>query len=112
MNDKELAVKFAQLDKNIEALDRHEKEFKKRLDDINMGMVDVNTTLKIILAKVDNLPERVRAIEMEKAENRYVNSVVKPVFIFLIGMFSSYLFNNVVVANREEKQLYKKERNK
>lgn len=112
MTDKELAVKFTQLDKNIETLDRHEKEFKKRLDDINMGMVDVNTTLKIILAKVENLPERVRAIEMEKAENRYVNSVVKPVFIFLIGMFSSYLFNNVVLANRDEKQLYKKERNK
>jgi hypothetical protein len=112
MNDKELAVKFAKLEGEIQTLDRHEKEFKKRLDDISMGMVDVNTTLKIILAKVDNLPERVRAIEMEKAENRYLNSVVKPVFIFLIGMFSSYLFNNVVVANRDEKQLYKKERNK
>jgi hypothetical protein len=112
MTDKEIAVKFSNLASEIATLDRHEKIFQKRLDDINIGMVDVNTTLKIILAKVDNLPERVRAIELEKAENRYVNSVVKPVFIFLIGMFSSYLFNNVVVANRDEKTLYKKERNK
>jgi hypothetical protein len=112
MTDKELAVKFMQLDKDIQSLDRHEKEFKKRLDDINIGMVDINTTLKIILNKVDNLPERVRAMELEKAENRYLNSVVKPVFIFLIGMFSTYLFNSVVVPNRDEKILYKKERNK
>jgi hypothetical protein len=112
MTDKDIAVKFMQLDKNVESLDRHEKKFNTRLDGIDLSLIDVNTTLKVILSKVDKLPERVHAMELEKAENRYLNSVVKPVFIFLIGMFSSYLFNNVVVANRDEKQFYKKERNK
>jgi len=103
MTDKDIAVKFSELNNKIETLDRHEKEFKKQLSDISLGMIDVNTTLKVILSKVDNLPDRVRVMELEKAENRYLNSVVKPFFIFFIGMVCSFVFNNIIFAQKKEK---------
>jgi hypothetical protein len=103
MTDKDIAVKFSEVSGKIATLDRHEKEFKDRLSGIELGMIDVKTTLSIILSKVDKLPERVHAIELEKAENRYLNSVVKPFFIFFIGMVCSFVFNNIIFAQKEEK---------
>jgi len=109
MTKQEIEIKFTKIDGQIEALDRHEKQFKARLDNIDVGLLDLNLSMKQLLVKMDKIPEKVHAMELEKAENRYLNSVVKPVIIFVIGMVSQYVFNNMVVANREEKQQYKKE---
>lgn len=104
MTDKDIVVKFTELKGQIQTLDRHEKEFSKRLDLIDIGLVDINTSIKIMLSKIEKLPERVRDIELEKARNDgYMNNVVKPFFLVFIGMVVSFVFNNIIFAPREEK---------
>ena len=83
---------------------------KTRLNDIDGVLIDMQISMKVVLSKLDNLPERIYAIELEKAKNdSYINNFVKPFFIFFIGMVSTYVFQNVIFAHKEEKDNTKTE---
>ena len=110
MTDKDIAVKFAQIDGKIESLDRHEKKFNERLDSIDLSILSLSTNVNKVLAEVKGVPEKVREMELEKAKNdSYINNFVKPFFIFFIGMVSTYVFQNFVFARSDEKNYNKTE---
>ena len=110
MTQKDIAVKFTQIDAQIEALNRHEKKFDARLDSIDLSILTLSTSVNKVLAEVKGVPEKVREMELERAkQDSYINNFVKPFFIFFIGMVSTYVFQNVIFANRDEKSNYKTE---
>lgn len=113
MTDKDIAVKFTQIDAKIESLDRHEKKFNERLDSIDLSILSLNSNVTKVLSEIRGVPEKVREIELERAKNdSYINNFVKPFFIFFIGMVCTYVFQNFVFAHKEDKNEYKTERSK
>jgi hypothetical protein len=91
-------------------LNRHEKKFDARLDSIDLSILTLSTSVNKVLAEVKGVPEKVREMELERAkQDSYINNFVKPFFIFFIGMVSTYVFQNVIFANREEKSNFKTE---
>jgi len=110
MTQKDIAVKFTQIEAHIEALNRHEKKFNDKLDSIDLSILSLSTNVSKVLSEIKGVPEKVREMELEKAKNdSYVNNFVKPFFIFFIGIVSTYVFQNVIFANREEKSYNKTE---
>lgn len=110
MNDKDIAVKFTQIDGKIESLDRHEKKFDARLDSIDLSILSLNSNVNKVLSEIKGIPEKVREMELERAkQDSYINNFVKPFFIFFIGMVSTYVFQNFVFARSDEKHYNKTE---
>jgi hypothetical protein len=110
MTQKDIAVKFTQIEGQIEALNRHEKKFDSRLDSIDLSILTLSSNVNKVLSEIRGVPEKVREMELEKAKNdSYINNFVKPFFIFFIGMVSTYVFQNVIFANREQKSYNKTE---
>lgn len=110
MTDKDIAVKFTQIDAKIDSFDRHEKKFNDRLDSIDLSILSLSTNVNKVLSEIKGLPEKVREMELEKAKNdSYINNFVKPFFIFFIGMVSTYVFQNFVFARNDEKHYNKTE---
>lgn len=102
-------VEFVKLMARLETVERHHNDFRETFKNINESLSGFKNAVVEINTKIDTLPQRVHAMEIEKAKNEGYISAFKYATGILIGLVISYAVRDSFIANREEKQQYKKE---